>query len=68
MSMKRPDVPTALGGTADANLAGRFLAELENGIKTLRNVSPPDQVRIDRLVRLMVEVREYIAQAAKAGR
>jgi hypothetical protein len=43
-------------------LAVAFLAEIEQGIKILRKVSPPDQDRIDRLVRLTVEVRKYIAK------
>ncbi len=43
-------------------LATNFLVELEDGVKILRRVSPPDQERIDRLARLIVEVRVYIAQ------
>jgi hypothetical protein len=62
MSMKRSDIPTALGGTADATLAERFLEELEDGVRVLRLASPPDQARIDYVVHLAVEVREYIAR------
>src|SRR5208282_966077 len=47
-------------------LAVAFLAEIEQGIKILRKVSPADQDRIDRLVRLTVEVRKYIAKERQA--
>lgn len=55
---------TSRGTVTDkaATLAADFLAEIEKGIEILRKVSPPDQERIDRLVRLTVEVREYIAR------
>jgi hypothetical protein len=45
----------------ESTVAANFLTELENGIGILRKASPPDQERIDSLVRLTVEVREYIA-------
>ena len=45
----------------ESMVAANFLVELENGIGMLRKATPPDQERIDRLVRLTVEVREYIA-------
>ncbi len=49
-----------------ATVAADFLAEIERGIEILRNVSRLDQERIDRLVRLAVEVREYIAREGRA--
>jgi hypothetical protein len=49
-----------------ATVAADFLAEVERGIGILRNASRLDQERIDRLVRLTVEVREYIARESRA--
>ena len=63
--IKRGTPPSTPAGTKpdeNATLAADFLAELEEGIEILRRASPPDQERIDRLVRLTVEVREYIAR------
>jgi hypothetical protein len=40
-------------------LAAALLAEIEQGIKILRKVSPPDQDRLDRLVRLTEVCQDF---------